>query len=325
MTSEKFCLRWNDFEGNISAAFQELRDDKDFFDVTLACEDEQIQAHRVILSACSPFFRNILRRNPHQHPLLYLKGVTFNDLQSVLNFMYHGEVNVAQEELNSFLAVAEDLRVKGLTQSQPGSQPKRHENPNPRPKEREVMLPKIKKSQNTPPIIPRSSYQTYTSQEDDIQEVVQHQPIKSEPREPSLMYSTEQTQVPAQQVEDHRLATYQEEEGGYEDYSQYQDDSQMGMVNNGDQNIQYDKDMEVRTPEDLLKFVLPGDSGFVCSYCSKVFPNKRDVRNHLESIHFPNYFTYSCEQCGKEFKSLNSRNIHMTRNHNKPKKMAGMF
>ena len=83
--------------------------------MTLACDDEQIQAHKVIISACSPFFRAVLRRNPHEHPLLYLKGVKYSDLVSVLNFMYHGEVNVAQEELNSFLAVAEDLKVKGLT------------------------------------------------------------------------------------------------------------------------------------------------------------------------------------------------------------------
>ena len=115
MANEKFCLRWNDFESNINIAFRELRDDKDFFDVTLACDDEQIQAHKMILSACSPFFRNILRRNPHTHPLLYLKGVKYTDLQSVLNFMYHGEVNIKQEELNSFLAVAEDLRVTGKT------------------------------------------------------------------------------------------------------------------------------------------------------------------------------------------------------------------
>ena len=99
-----------------SGAFRELREDKDFFDVTLACDDEQLQAHKVILSACSPFFRTVLRRNRHEHPLLYLKGVKYADLVSVLNFMYHGEVNVAQEELNSFLAVAEDLKVKGLTQ-----------------------------------------------------------------------------------------------------------------------------------------------------------------------------------------------------------------
>ena len=120
MSSEKFCLKWNDFEANISSAFRELRDDKDFFDVTLACDEEQINAHKVILSACSPFFRNVLKRNPHQNPLLYMKGVRFQDLVSVLNFMYHGEVNVAQEDLNNFLAVAEDLRVKGLTQNQAG-------------------------------------------------------------------------------------------------------------------------------------------------------------------------------------------------------------
>ena len=57
MGSEKFCLHWNDFESNISSSFRELRDDKDFFDVTLACDDEQIHAHKVILSACSPFFQ----------------------------------------------------------------------------------------------------------------------------------------------------------------------------------------------------------------------------------------------------------------------------
>jgi len=182
MGSEKFCLRWNDFETNISVAFRELRDDKDFFDVTLACDDEQIQAHKVILSACSPFFRNVLRRNPHQHPLLYLKGVKYTDLQSVLNFMYHGEVNVAQEELNSFLAVAEDLRVKGLTQSQSGSSssrpkesftaPKIQEVPKARPPDREP-APPPKKARPTPP-----SYST--QDDDDIQEVV---PVKTEPRE----------------------------------------------------------------------------------------------------------------------------------------------
>ena len=121
VSSGQFCLKWNDFESNISSAFRELRDEKDLFDVTLACEDSQVQAHKVILSACSPFFRNILRRNPHQHPLLYLKGVKYRDLLSLLDFMYMGEVSVAQEELNGFLAVAGDLRVKGLVQNSPSA------------------------------------------------------------------------------------------------------------------------------------------------------------------------------------------------------------
>ena len=75
MATDKYCLRWNDFETNVSHAFNELRQEKELLDVTLACEEDQVMAHKVILSACSSFFRNILKRNPHQHPLLYLKGV----------------------------------------------------------------------------------------------------------------------------------------------------------------------------------------------------------------------------------------------------------
>ncbi len=123
-SSENFCLRWNDFEANVSGAFRELRAESDFFDVTLACDNSQgrtLQAHKIILSACSSFFKTMLRNASaaapgHPNPLLYLRGVRFSDLESVLDFMYHGEVNVAQDDLNSFLAVAEDLQVKGLTQ-----------------------------------------------------------------------------------------------------------------------------------------------------------------------------------------------------------------
>ena len=115
---EKFCLKWNDFESNISSSFKSLREDNDYMDVTLACEQDQISAHKVVLSACSSFFKTILKRNPHQHPLLYLRGISYSNIESLINFMYYGEVSIAQEELNSFLAVAEELQVKGLTQSE---------------------------------------------------------------------------------------------------------------------------------------------------------------------------------------------------------------
>ena len=113
---EKFCLKWSEYHNNIGAAFIDLRAEQDFFDVTLACEDSQVEAHKVVLSACSPFFRNILKRNPHQHPLIYLRGVQYKDLTSILDFMYQGQVNIAQTDLNSFLTVAEELKIKGLVQ-----------------------------------------------------------------------------------------------------------------------------------------------------------------------------------------------------------------
>lgn len=175
-SSEKFCLRWNDFESNVSSAFREIRDEKDFFDVTLACDDDnQIQAHKVIIAACSPFFRNILRKNTHPSPLLYLKGVKYKDLVSVLNFMYMGEVNVAQDDLNQFLAVAEDLRVKGLTQGGGSSDnsSKSKSEPSKYPRPRESQLPSEPPSKRPRAVVPE-----VPSYEDEIQEVL---PVKSEP------------------------------------------------------------------------------------------------------------------------------------------------
>ena len=113
-SSERFCLHWNDFEVNISSAFRDFKNEKDFADVTLACVDNQVEAHKVILAASSPFFKRILKKNPHSHPLIYLKGIKASDVEAVLKFIYHGEVNVEQANLQTFLEVAEDLEVKGL-------------------------------------------------------------------------------------------------------------------------------------------------------------------------------------------------------------------
>merc|ERR1719319_339008 len=87
----------------------------EFDDVTLACEDgQQVEAHRVILASSSPFFLGLLKRNNHPHPLIYMKGVKSEDLVAMVDFLYCGEANVYQENLDSFLAVAEELQLKGL-------------------------------------------------------------------------------------------------------------------------------------------------------------------------------------------------------------------
>jgi hypothetical protein len=116
--SEKFCLKWNNFQENISTAFGSLREDNDFSDVTLACEDgHQVEAHRVILAASSPFFQDLLRRNKHPHPLIYMRGMKADALVAVVDFLYYGEANIYQENLDVFLAIAEELKLKGLVGS----------------------------------------------------------------------------------------------------------------------------------------------------------------------------------------------------------------
>ncbi len=123
---ESFVLRWNDFHANIADSFLDLRSEAEFFDVTLACDEEhQLQAHRVVLAASSTYFRSLLRRNPSaQYPVLVMPPtVGFSELASLLDFIYHGEVTVANEDLNALLKVANLLKVKGLVDEKQQVQP----------------------------------------------------------------------------------------------------------------------------------------------------------------------------------------------------------
>ena len=113
--SEKFSLKWNDFKTTVSQSFSILRGEKEFFDVTLVSDDErQIPAHKLVLSACSDFFKSILRNNSHSHPLLYLSGIHSTNLSLILDYIYLGEVQIYQEHLDSFLEVAQKLKIEGL-------------------------------------------------------------------------------------------------------------------------------------------------------------------------------------------------------------------
>jgi len=330
MGSEKFCLRWNDFQSNISNALEDLRNDKDFFDVTLACEDEQIQAHKVILSACSPFFRNVLRRNPHQNPLLYLKGVRYTDIQAVLNFMYHGEVNVAQDELNSFLSVAEDLKVKGLTQN--NSEPQDviiNTTDKQKPQYRHPPPPL---QRNAPPPTQKHKAETFNHKrpptaDDDIIEETVH--IKSEPREsqstsPTInaepaVYSSSQAQNIA--PVEHSLVSYQED-AGYEDYAHYGEDHQYGDVAtfqgvDGELNKSGKRSSMV---EDEFENFFKSNSALIdggawsCFLCGKIAAHIGNMRQHFEAHHF-SLGAIQCEVCEKIFKTKHSLATHMSKVH----------
>jgi len=320
-STEKFCLRWNDFESNISEAFRELREEKDFFNVTLACDDDQLQAHKVILSACSPFFRTILKRNKHEHPLLYLKGVKYTNLVSVLNFMYHGEVNIAQEELNSFLAVAEDLKVKGLTQSTSESKPptsssKPRTNDDPgitRPSKHPQ--PQVKPSQAP---LPSTPYQ----HDDDVQELL---PVKSEPvndipdaqnikpfNQERQVYSSYQEQGTDRVVADPSIEYGVEEYADYADYADYNPSDE--SYNAGTALAQEDgnKDLDVLISQSMSKAVEHGVAVWRCHLCERSSKDKSIMRHHIET-HYPGQNV--CQYCGQASKTRKSLRMHIANHH----------
>jgi len=350
-SSEKFCLRWNDFESNISGAFRELREDKDFFDVTLACDEDQLQAHKVILSACSPFFRTVLRRNKHEHPLLYLKGVKYVDLVAVLNFMYHGEVNVAQEELNSFLAVAEELKVKGLTQNnadggKPGGRIQA-QNDLPKtnrlrePPERDLAPPAMKRPRPSvvAPVSRAPAGGSSFPGDDDIQEVMPV--VKSEPvmqPEPVAQPVVQPVHQQQHTVTQHTIAHAQQEQeyeheqqgGGVvadpnmEDYGAeaYEDYGYEGADNSYDGTMVEGAAMGAdgnKAIEDLVLECMTYQGGVTggalwqCEQCGKQDRDKSMMKRHIESRHFS--FQQTCPYCGRTYKSRPSLQAHISQKH----------
>ena len=112
---EKLCLKWNDFQFNVSKSFSTLRKEQDFNDVTLVSDDgEVLSGHKVVLSASSEFFKRILRKVDHAKPMIYLNGVGFKELSQILDYIYDGEVQLFQDEVDDFISTAQKLKIDGL-------------------------------------------------------------------------------------------------------------------------------------------------------------------------------------------------------------------
>jgi len=114
-SEERFCLRWNNHQSHLSSVLESFLIEHEFVDVTLACDGKKVPAHKVFLSACSPYFRDLLKDNNSQHTIIVLRDISHQHVTAILQFVYHGEVKVAQEDLAAFLKSAESLCIQGLT------------------------------------------------------------------------------------------------------------------------------------------------------------------------------------------------------------------
>ena len=147
--ADQFCLKWNNYQLSLTSAFKHILEEEEFVDVTLSAGGQNLKAHKVVLSACSSYFRDLLRGiSLWQHPVLVLRDVQFLELQSILEFVYLGEVNVEQDRLESFLKTAELLRIKGLTD---GLQDRKEAAKPPPPP---TLAKPVNKEAKTPPKLP---------------------------------------------------------------------------------------------------------------------------------------------------------------------------
>jgi len=308
--TDNFCLRWNDFAENVSGAFKELRSESDFFDVTLSCTDSgsrTLQAHKVILSACSNFFKSTFRQqtnaNKHPNPYIYLRGVNYNDLTSILDFIYNGEVNVAQEELNSFLAVAEELQIKGLTnrdsnssstnnasESSLGQSSSQSQTPRKSSQGHPGTLPGARprsaQSQEHPPVkkIRRSSPAPQASITPSVSHPKAQAPIEIEPEEVKEVVNIKDDPEVLGLASTSAVNPDESQEFGGEDYDEsydgyYEDDgAEMGEGAEG-------TDGTKGYYRSIVPTVELSSSGGKCPVCGKQFANPKNVYRHVREIH----------------------------------------
>lgn len=129
-TAQQYCLRWNNHRSNLLTVFDELLQNEAFTDVTLVCDGGgPIKCHRMVLAACSPYFQNLFTDLPCKHPVVVLKDVKYSEIKAILEYMYRGEVNVAQDQLAALLKVAEALKVKGLVEENRSNKSPKEEEP----------------------------------------------------------------------------------------------------------------------------------------------------------------------------------------------------
>jgi len=320
-TDEQFCLRWNDFQQCIKSTFQDLRDENDFMDVTISCDGEQVKAHKVILSACSVTFKTLLKKNPAPHPVIVLWDVSPRDLAAILDFMYHGEVNVKQDHLNSFLAVAERLRVRGLCQNENSAGPSgttKFTNNTEKPKSR------VSESSYSEPSAKKPRVGSFSqSQDDDIEEIPAPVAVKQELSDPTPPIApppirraplpqpsqpvVQQFVPPPQPQEDYQIAEsghYDESMQGseYGDYSGYEDEMGYGEGAMLDQS----------QGKGFQHYEVEGNQ---CPYCHKVLKYKANMKIHIRDHHSENQDFHNCPFCEKTFKSSGSLRDHKSKYH----------
>jgi len=281
---ENFNCKWNDHADYICNSLHELRKIDKFFDVTFVCEDgEHVKTHKIILSANSAFLHQILQCHDEDHPVLQLQDVKQEDVQALLTYMYLGEVNVAEHQLSTFLCLANELKIKGLTQDNEvnSAQTKRKLPQTPEPAMTKLVSLSPRKQSSSP--------------------LPSMKKLKASPliRQPNIALGDSSDES---MYEDDDIVVV-EGEGAANNVGHAMSDQQaLSQYNNSAFNSSFggmNNHTAVKRLDDLgEQYLTKGDGmGFICTMCNKSFRDKYHGKRHLEVAHFPMPDAYSCQKC----------------------------
>jgi len=283
--SDKFLFKWNNFQSTVSQSFAVLRRDEDFFDVTLVSDDErQMSAHKLILSASSSFFKSILKRNSHSHPLIYLSGVNSGNLSNLLDFIYQGEVELREDQVESFLSVSQKLRIEGLVHDTNNVKTESSNNfasriqTNNPPEAKLETMPRIKKTKNP----------SEAKQEPEPRIIKTNNPpeAKLEPEPPMITADIIKKINPAGLLTNDLVVFDEETVELDEDFSQHQ--HEVGVLPSQElqpyQDKYYITDV-LEADQKILDLMTRSDTELECKICGYTSIYKHSVMGHIENRH----------------------------------------
>ena len=321
--TEKILFKWADYQNNIVSCLEELQKDSDFSDVTLVCEEaHQIEAHRIILSACSPFFRSILKKNKHPHPMIYMRGLKARDLVAVVDYIYHGEASIYQEDLDGFLDLADELQLNGLDSSNTKEALKEG---TPTIKE----LPTVSENISDEPLSYNSedSIQYINIQNLNESSKVQYEGILSadtnavDPKS-KIDFMVERCNDKEEPIKKVKASKPKREKVPQQNTISKGNTIEMDLKRFENTTIIRKNATEIRLPletkreelkkkiDSMIELVNHQKFKFRCIVCGKVTAQKGDINRHVET-HIKG-LSYPCKICGKVKESKNALNGHMS-------------
>ena len=276
-------LQNNEFFDNHTSYYSEIRQNKQLFDVSIACEDEIFEAHKVILSASSLFFRQVLSQYQQPNPLIYLKGVNKNDFLTLMDFIYTGKTEVLEENIKRFMDTANELKIMGLITTEDSEPSVKSTKPR---KKRGKRRTKSKKSKTKPKQTEETEDQLSSLSPAVAQE-------EAGPLEDQIDYNP--------QAED------------------YEPDNDFTLDGDNKDEVKFILELQI---EKKLTRIFDDDNACImhkCLDCDKLFRTKQKARYHAET-HIQG-FSHSCNLCGRTAKTRQSLDVHRYKAHSKKFRM----
>ncbi|XP_037036171.1 broad-complex core protein isoforms 1/2/3/4/5-like [Bradysia coprophila] len=318
-----FCLKWSNFQKNVSNEFKKIQMDEDLVDITFVCgEGESFGAHKLVLFACSPFLKRLLKVNPCSHPIFYMNGVKQEVLKAILDYMYLGEVKINQEDLPDFLRVAEEFKIRGVT---PDSNTSKHQasstdnssesntspRTNKRPRSAMSSSQQAKSGDQRPePIFydsaPQASSDIVLKTESEMSEFHDDSAALSAHESNTMQYSESMRNNSSLPIDDGFDGNSENNSTAIENCNEsWIDDDKQHSFSSNSNNAETDKTFKSKSNSGKAQCLVPSS----CPSCHRVYSNISNLRQHIRLIHNP--MSVNCPICNKTFNS----NLYLKRHY----------